>query len=145
MLFNLNLLSEFWREAAQTVCYLRNRLFLENSHRTKTLYELWTEFKLFIEHLRVFEYIVYIYISSIKWVKLKSISHCEIFVEYCSTSKQFKVYFSILKMTERVSHLINFKFREIILERILKILISLSHWALKTTETDLLTQIKCLI
>ena len=106
LLFNSSLSSEFWSEAAQTACYLRNRLPLRDSHRAKTLYELWTEFKPFIEHLRVFECMVYTYISSIKWVKLKSTSHCQIFIEYCSTSKQFKVYFSISKTAERVSHLI---------------------------------------
>ena len=106
LLFNSSLSSEFWEEAAQTACYLRNRLSLGDSHRAKTLYELWTGFKPFIEHLRVFGCVIYTYISSIKWVKLESTSHCEIFVEYCSTSKQFRVYFPILKMVERVSHLI---------------------------------------
>ena len=49
---------------------------------------------------------IHIYISSIKQAKLESTSRCEIFIGYCSTSKQFRIYFSILKTAERVSHLI---------------------------------------
>ena len=37
---------------------------------------------------------------------MESTSRCEIFIGYCSTSKQFRVYFPILKTAERVSHLI---------------------------------------
>ena len=106
LLFDSSLPPEFWGEAAQTACYLRNRLPLGDSHGAKTLYELWTGFKPFIEHLRVFGCVVHTYIPSVKRAKLESTSRRGIFVGYCSTSKQFRVYFPILKTAERVSHLI---------------------------------------
>ena len=40
LLFDSSLSPEFWGEAAQTACYLRNRLPLEDSHGAKTLYKL---------------------------------------------------------------------------------------------------------
>ena len=106
LLFDSSLPPEFWGEAAQTACYLRNRLPLGDSHGAKTPYELWTGFKPSIEHLRVFGCVVHTYIPSVKRAKLESTSRRGIFVGYCSTSKQFRVYFPILKTAERVSHLI---------------------------------------
>ena len=51
MLYDVQMLIKFWEEAVKTVNYLQNHLSLRDKWGAKTSYELYKEFKLFIEHL----------------------------------------------------------------------------------------------
>jgi len=90
ILLNANLFNCFWAEIINTVNYFKNQLFIYE--RTVTSEKVWTEIRLNLSHIWIFESVLYVHISKEKCVKLNlNQTWKDIFVEYITNSKQIKV------------------------------------------------------
>ncbi|GBL75184.1 Retrovirus-related Pol polyprotein from transposon TNT 1-94 [Araneus ventricosus] len=90
LLSEANLPQRFWAEAAMTATYLQNRL--PTKPKGKTPYELWTNHKPNLSHIRVFGCKAYAYIQKQKRGKLDSKSVEGIFLGYDYRSKGYRIY-----------------------------------------------------
>ncbi|GBM35607.1 Retrovirus-related Pol polyprotein from transposon TNT 1-94 [Araneus ventricosus] len=90
LLSEANLPQRFWAEAAMTATYLQNRL--PTKPKGKTPYELWTNRKPNLSHIRVFGCKAYAYIQKQKRGKLDSKSVEGIFLGYDYRSKGYRIY-----------------------------------------------------
>ena len=92
MLVHAHLPLRFWDAALQTACYLRNRL--PNSPEKITPFELMTGSPLCISHLKVWGCVCYSLIDDKdpQRFKLSATSHKGIFIGYCESSTQYRVY-----------------------------------------------------
>ncbi|GBM89165.1 Retrovirus-related Pol polyprotein from transposon TNT 1-94 [Araneus ventricosus] len=90
LLSEANLPQRFWAEAAMTATYLQNRL--PTKPKGKTPYELWTNHKPNLSHIRVFGCKAYAYIQKQKRGKLDSKAVEGIFLGYDYRSKGYRIY-----------------------------------------------------
>ncbi|GBN06736.1 Retrovirus-related Pol polyprotein from transposon TNT 1-94 [Araneus ventricosus] len=90
LLSEANLPQRFWAEAAMTATYLQNRL--PTKPKGKTPYELWTNRKPNLSHIRVFGCKAYAYIQKQKRGKLDSKAVEGIFLGYDYRSKGYRIY-----------------------------------------------------
>ncbi|GBO07412.1 Retrovirus-related Pol polyprotein from transposon TNT 1-94 [Araneus ventricosus] len=90
LLSEANLPQRFWAEAAMTATYLQNRL--PTKPKRKTPYELWTNHKPNLSHIRVFGCKAYAYIQKQKRGKLDSKAVEGIFLGYDYRSKGYRIY-----------------------------------------------------
>ncbi|GBN50135.1 Copia protein [Araneus ventricosus] len=85
-----NLPQRFWAEAAMTAMYLQNRL--PTKAKKKTPYELWTNRKPDLSHIRVFGCKAYAYIQKRRCGNLDSQAVEGIFLGYDYRSKGYGIY-----------------------------------------------------
>ncbi|GBN12713.1 Retrovirus-related Pol polyprotein from transposon TNT 1-94 [Araneus ventricosus] len=90
LLSEANLPQRFWAEAAMTATYLQNRL--PTKPKRKTPYELWTNRKPNLSHIRVFGCKAYAYIQKQRRGKLDSKAVEGIFLGYDYRSKGYRIY-----------------------------------------------------
>ncbi|GBL73175.1 Copia protein, partial [Araneus ventricosus] len=90
LLSEANLPQRFWAETAMTATYLQNRL--PTKPKGKTPYELWTNHKPTLSHIRVFGCKAYAYIQKQKRGKLDSKAVEGIFLGYDYRSKGYRIY-----------------------------------------------------
>ncbi|GBN19276.1 Copia protein [Araneus ventricosus] len=90
LLSEANLPQRFWAETAMTATYLQNRL--PTKPKRKTPYELWTNHKPNLSHIRVFGCKAYAYIQKQKRGKLDSKAVEGIFLGYDYRSKGYRIY-----------------------------------------------------
>ncbi|GBM97221.1 Retrovirus-related Pol polyprotein from transposon TNT 1-94 [Araneus ventricosus] len=90
LLSEANLPQRFWAEAAMTATYLQNRL--PTKPKGKTPYELWTNRKPNLSHIRVFGCKAYAYIQKQKRGKLDNKAVEGIFLGYDYRSKGYRIY-----------------------------------------------------
>ena len=88
-----------WEEDFRTTVYVQNHTphrVLEN----KTPEEVFSRKKPEVSHLRIFDYLVYIYIPKEKRTKLDPSGRKGIFVGYSESSKAYRIYFPGFKKTD---------------------------------------------
>jgi len=91
MLFDAGLAKKFWAEAVRTVVYLKN-ISMTVAVVDKTPFEAWHGIKPDLRHLRVFGCLAFIRVPKEKRRKWDSQAIQGIFIGYCSTTKQYRVY-----------------------------------------------------
>ncbi|CAH2109181.1 unnamed protein product [Euphydryas editha] len=91
LLFDAGLEKEFWAEATNTAVYLQNRTVLAGLNN-KTPYELWTNKKPDISHLRVFGSTVMVHVPKEKRLKWDKKSVKCILVGYPDNIKGYRIY-----------------------------------------------------
>lgn len=91
LLFDANLKKEFWAEATNTAVYLHNRT-VSACLSYKTPYELWTNTKPNISHLRVFGSTVMAHVPKEKRLKWDKKSDKCILVGYSEEIKGYRIY-----------------------------------------------------
>ena len=104
MLFDAQLPTEFWGEAAKTAAYLQNCLPLGDKWGAKTPYELYKGFKPSVKHIRPFGCVVHTHIPKERRAKLKSTSYRGVFIGYCKSNEQFRVWNPSRKEVEIRTH-----------------------------------------
>ncbi|GBL76862.1 Retrovirus-related Pol polyprotein from transposon TNT 1-94 [Araneus ventricosus] len=90
LLSEANLPQRFWAEAVMTATYLQNRLPTKPNKTTP--YELWTNRKPDLSHIRVFGCKAYAYIQKQKRGKLDDKAVEGIFLGYDYRSKGYRIY-----------------------------------------------------
>ena len=91
MLLNAKLFNWFWTKIINTVNYLRNWLLIYN--RTIIFKKVWTEQRSSLSYIRIFEFLLYIYISKKKQIKLDlNWMWKDILIKYMTINKQIKVW-----------------------------------------------------
>jgi hypothetical protein len=98
-MYDQNLLSSLWVEAASTTVYLQNRC-PHKALEVKTPKEVFTGIKPFVDHLRIFGSPVYIHIPKEKRTKLEPSGKKGTFVGYNETSKAYRIYIPGQKFIE---------------------------------------------
>jgi hypothetical protein len=91
MMSNLDLPSSLWEEATNTTIFVKNRI----SHTAlgdKTPEEAFTDEKLEVGHLRIFDCPVYIHVLKEKRTKIEPSGKKGTFVVYSETAKAFRIY-----------------------------------------------------
>ena len=104
MLFDSKLPVEFWGEAAKTAAYIQNRLPLGDDYGAKTPYKIYTGHKPSVKHLRPFGCVAYCYIPKEKRSKLENKAYRTVFVGYCRSNHQFRVWNPLKKEVEIHTH-----------------------------------------
>jgi len=93
MLQDAHLPIEFWPEAANTACYLRNRTPIGPGGIT--LKEAYSGKKPYIGHLKAFGCIAYYNIPKERRDKLESTALRTVFIGYVPTTRQYRLYDSV--------------------------------------------------
>lgn len=91
LLFEAVLDKKFWAEATNTAVYLQNRT-ISSGLNDKTPYELWTNMKPDVSHLRIFGSTVMVHVPKEKRLKWDKKSEQCIFVGYSENVKGYRVY-----------------------------------------------------
>lgn len=91
LLFDANLSKAFWAEAVNTAVYLRNRSVVSGLV-FKTPYELWTNTKPDVSHLRIFGSEVMVHIPQEKRRKWDKKSNKMLLLGFCENVKGYRVY-----------------------------------------------------
>jgi len=90
MLLNVKLFNCFWTKIMNTVNYLRNWLFIYDKIITSE--KVWTEQRFSFSHIRIFKFLLYVYILKKKQIKLNlNWTWKNILIEYIIINKQIKV------------------------------------------------------
>ncbi|GBO15517.1 Retrovirus-related Pol polyprotein from transposon TNT 1-94 [Araneus ventricosus] len=90
MLSEAGLPHKFWGEAVCTATYFQNRL--STKPNKKTPYELWTNRKPDLSHIRIFECKAYAYVLKQKRGKLEDKAVEGVFLGYDNRSKGYRIY-----------------------------------------------------
>lgn len=96
LLFDAGLDKKFWAEATNTAVYLRNRS-VASGLNNKTPYELWTNKKPDLSHVRIFGSEVMVHVPKEKRLKWDSKSKKHILVGFSENVKGYRVYDPIKK------------------------------------------------
>lgn len=91
LLFDANMNKEFWAEATNTAVYLQNRT-VSATLNNKTPYELWTNNKPDISHIRVFGSTIMKHVPKEKRLKWDEKSEECILVGYAEDTKGYRIY-----------------------------------------------------
>lgn len=91
LLFDAKLDKKFWAEATNTAVYLRNRS-VASGLNNKTPFELWTNRKPDLSHIRIFGSEVMVHIPKEKRLKWDSKSKKQILVGFSENVKGYRVY-----------------------------------------------------
>ena len=103
LIFELKILKNFWAFAAEAVCYIRNRLVMMKSvnefskemkkKMKKISYKLWTDKKLQIMHMKIWECECWIHISLKQDAdKLNLWSVEDVFIDYTENLSQYLIW-----------------------------------------------------
>jgi hypothetical protein len=91
MIATAELPSQLWGEAVHVACYLKNLTPTDTDVGLKSAKELWTGRSLDLSHLRTFGCVVFVYIPTVKRVKLDKTSFKGMFVGYSQTTRQYRI------------------------------------------------------
>ena len=120
LIFEFKILKIFWAFAAEAVCYIRNWTVMiksvnesdeEMKNKMKKIsYELWTDKKLYIVHIKIWECECWIHVF-LKWDvdKLNSQSVEDIFINYIENLNQYLIWMSERKKVIKTTNLIFIK------------------------------------
>ena len=90
MLFEKRLPKKFWAEVVNTLVYLQN-LLPTKALKDQTSYKTWYGFKPSVEHWKVFGYICYHHIPTVKRSQLDQRIEVGIFILYSLTFKGYRI------------------------------------------------------